>query len=90
MNLKKLFNSNLHRKIIIFFQENPSSIDSPRGIATWIGYSREKTKKALEELAECGILNSISTPSTSGYSFTHNKKIANLIKRLIKEYQDKS
>lgn len=85
MNLKKFFDSELHKKIILFFYENPTSVDTPRGIATWIGHSREETKRALEELADAGILNSISTTSTSGYSFTQDPKVINKIRRLAKQ-----
>ena len=83
MNLKKFFDSELHRRIIIFFKDNPTSIDTPRGVATWVGYSREETKKALEELAKEGILNSIKTTSTAGYSFTSNPETINSIKEFI-------
>jgi len=85
MNLKKFFNSQLHKQIIVFFQENPNSIDTPRGIAAWVGCSRDEAKKALEELAEAGILNSISTSSTSGYSFTSDKDVVKRIEKLIKQ-----
>ena len=83
MNLKKFFNSDLHRRIIIFFKENPSSVDSPRGVATWVGYNRRDTKKALDELAEAGVLDSISTSSTSGYSFTQDKQVIKQIEKII-------
>lgn len=85
MNLKKFFDSELHRKIILFFQENPNSIDTPRGVATWVGCSRDEAKKALKELAEAGVLSSISTSSTSGYSRTQDKKIISKIEKLIKQ-----
>lgn len=85
MNLKKFFDSELHKKIILFFLENPTSVDSPRGIATWVGYGRQETKKALDELAEAGILNSISTSSTSGYSFIQDKKLIKKIKEFTRQ-----
>jgi len=90
MSLKKFFSSQLHKQIIIFFHENPNSIDTPRGIAAWVGCSRDEAKKALEELAEARILNSISTSSTSGYSCTHDKDILKRIKKLIKQIGDGS
>ena len=85
MSLKKFFDSKLHRQIIIFFRENPHSIDSPRGIATWTGLSRSRTRKALDDLVKAGILNSISTPSTSGYSFTQDVKIIDTIKEYLEK-----
>lgn len=59
-------------------------MDTPRGVATWVGHNREETKRALEELAEAGILNSISTSSTSGYSFTQDEKIIKKIKEFAR------
>lgn len=87
MSLKKFFDSELHKKIILFFQENPASLDSPRGVATWVGYSRPETKKALDELAEAGILDSISATSTSGYSFTQDKKIIKKIREFTRQLE---
>ena len=47
MDNKKVFSSPIHLKIIKFFHENQSSIDTPRGVATWISEDRAKTKAAL-------------------------------------------
>ncbi|NQT95121.1 MAG: hypothetical protein HQ572_01590 [Candidatus Omnitrophica bacterium] len=85
MSLKKFFNSEIHKKVIIFFRDNPSSIDTPRGVATWVGTSREKAKKVLDELQKEGILNAIETSSTSGYSFTQDKKIIKKIDEFTKK-----
>lgn len=83
MSLKKILSCAVHKKIVLFFKENPTSMDSPRGIATWLGYKREETKEALDELVEAGILNSISTPAASGYSFTQDKKLIKKIDKLL-------
>jgi len=85
MILKKFFSSELHRKVILFFKENPSSIDTPRGVATWIGASREESKRVLDELQRASILDAIETPSTSGYSFTQDKKMIKQINEFAKE-----
>jgi hypothetical protein len=87
MSLKRYIDSELHRKIIIFFHENPACVDSPRGIATWVGSTREKTKKALDDLKQAGVLNSIATSSASGYSYTQDKKIRKKIQVLIGKYR---
>ncbi|NQT90495.1 MAG: hypothetical protein HQ558_04495 [Candidatus Omnitrophica bacterium] len=68
MSSKRLPKSGLHKRIIAFFKSHPESIDTPRGVATWVGCSREEAKKALDELVKAGMLNSILTSSTSGYS----------------------
>ncbi|MFH1868300.1 MAG: hypothetical protein ABH843_04950 [Candidatus Omnitrophota bacterium] len=85
MTLKRFCNSDLHKKIIIFFKDNPASVDSPRGVAAWTGLSRTKVKKALDELVQAGILSSISVSSASGYSFTQDQRIIEEIMKYLKE-----
>ena len=50
MNIRDALKSQIHRKIIAFFHENQASIDTPRGISTWIREDRATVKKALEDL----------------------------------------
>ena len=84
MNLKKFFKSDIHKKIIIFFNQNPSSIDTPRGVATWINYDRGKVREALKELVKEKILNSHKSATATGYSYTTDKKIIDNIEKLLK------
>ena len=83
MSLKKFFKSDLYRKIIIFFHQNPSSIDTPRGVATWINYDRPKVNKALKELAKHKILNIHKSATATGYSYTRDKKIIREIEKQL-------
>ena len=47
MDINDAASSKVHLKIIAFFHENQASIDTPRGVATWIGEDRAKVKQAL-------------------------------------------
>jgi len=85
MNIDKALKSRIHLKIIRFFHENQSSIDTPRGIATWIREDRAKVKKALEELSVLDILIDHPVTSTTGYSYTHNKAIVSRITKFLKK-----
>lgn len=88
MSVKKLINkSALHRDIASFFIENPSSLDTPRGISTWVKHDRARVEKALDELAAAGILIAHKTSSTTGYSLTGSKKITEEIKRALRSQQ---
>ena len=89
-NFNKIFKSKIHVKIVSFFHENQASIDTPRGIATWTGYKKELVKKALDELTEMDILIAHRVSSTTGYSYTHNKKIIKAIDRRLKEMKGSS
>ncbi len=86
MVLKKLINkSKLHKDIVSFFLENPASLDTPRGISTWVKHDRSKVKKILDELTSSNILISHKETSTTGYSFTRNRKIISEIKKTLKK-----
>jgi len=85
MDLKKAFESDIHLKIAGFFHENQASIDTPRGVATWIGEERSKVKKALEDLVALKILIAHRSPSTTGYSYTSNAKLITTVGKLLKK-----
>jgi len=84
MALSKILKNKLYRDIIKFFHENQSSIDTPRGIATWVETDRPQAKKALDKLVEAGILTAHKVSSTTGYAYTRNKKLINEIDKKLK------
>lgn len=82
---KMVLQSELHLKIIKFFHENQASIDTPRGVSTWVREDRNKVKQALEDLVKLKILTAHRTTSTTGYSYTRNAKIISKIEKLLKK-----
>ena len=84
MDIDKIFQSPVHVKIITFFHENQASIDTPRGVATWIGEDRAKVKAALEDLVTAKVLVAHRTTSTTGYSYTSESKLISKIGKLLK------
>jgi len=85
MDLNKALESTIHLKILKFFHENQASIDTPRGVATWIGEERSKVKKALEDLVAIKVLCAHRATSTTGYSYTNDAKLISRIGRLLKK-----
>jgi predicted transcriptional regulator len=83
MNLQDAFKSRIHRKIIAFFHENQASLDTPRGVATWVREDRSSVKKALEDLVDLGILIANRATSTTGYSYTRDSKLIARIARSL-------
>ena len=75
MELSRLLKNKLYRDIVVFFHKNQTSIDTPRGIATWIKQERTVVKRALDKLVEIGILIDHRSSSTTGYSYTRDEKI---------------
>ncbi len=84
-DIDKIILTDLHLKIVKFFHENQASIDTPRGISTWVREDRMKVKKALEELAGIKILVAHRSTSTTGYSYTRNAKTLSKIEKLLKK-----
>jgi predicted transcriptional regulator len=84
MDLEWILGSPIHMKILRFFNENQGSIDTPRGIATWIGEERQKVKKALEDLVEMEILIAHRSTSITGYSYTNDPKLISRIRKSVK------
>lgn len=80
---KKIFGSPLHLKIVKFFHENQSSIDTPRGVATWIGEDRAKVKLALEDLVKNKILLADRATSTTGYGYTRDTALISKIEKIL-------
>jgi len=85
MDLNKAIGSNTHFKVLKFFHENQAAVDTPRGVATWIGEDRAKVKKALEDLVGINVLCAHRATSTTGYSYTSDAKLISKIGRLLKK-----
>ncbi len=85
MKLTSAMASEIHRKIILFFDENQSSIDTPRGVATWVREDRSRVKKALEDLVALKVLVAYRVSSTTGYGYTSDKKLISKIEKLLKK-----
>ena len=79
----KILKSPIHLKIIKFFHENQASIDTPRGVATWIGEDRTKVKSALEDLVKNKILVADRTASTTGYGYTRDTVLISKIAKIL-------
>lgn len=84
MDLDRALESDIHLKILRFFHENQASIDTPRGVATWIAEERAKVKNALEDLVAMNILCAHRTTSTTGYSYTNDARLISKIDKLLK------
>jgi predicted transcriptional regulator len=83
MELSEILRSDIHRKILVFFHENPASIDTPRGVATWTNQDIKKVSRALKRLADCGLLVAHKVSSTTGYSYTRDKRMMKKIDKLL-------
>lgn len=83
-DLKKICEFSLNLKIINFFREHLSTIDTARGIAAWLNHDQEEIKKALDYLVSQNILISHRTGSTIAYAYTQDKKVVKKIEKFLK------
>jgi len=89
MKIKELIKSDARKKVVHFFNANPSSIDTLKGITTWTGLDSASAIKALEELVKAGILIPHRLSSTVGYAYAPPKKIARDIKKYFQAHSQK-
>ncbi len=82
--IKHLFKNEVTKKIMLFFNENPHSIDTAKGISVWIGCDLESVQKALGKLVKEGVLINHKTTTTNAYSYTNQKDIIRTIEKYIK------
>ena len=84
-NFNRYMKPKINQKIINFFLENPSSIDTSRGIATWINENISKTEKGLRNLVEAGILVPYGEDAASAYSCTTDSHVIARVKIGLKK-----
>lgn len=87
MDFKTILKNSGYRKILRFFHENPSSIDTGRGVATWTNQDIKMVRAALKKLASMGLLVAHKVSSTTGYSYTRDKDKVAKVGRLLEEYE---
>lgn len=83
-HIKSIFKDEVSKKILLFFNENPHSIDTAKGISVWVGCELDTVQKALNKLVEGGILVNHKTPSTDAYAFTNQRDVLSKIERYIR------
>ena len=84
MDLEKILTSKTNFKIIKLFCEHPQCIDSVQGISLWTGLPEDKTKTALQKLAQCNLLVEHKTFSAQGYALTQDKKTITAVKKWLR------
>lgn len=82
--LEKICKFSLNLKIVSFFHENPSMIDTARGISSWLNHDYRQVKRALDVLVSQDILIAHRTSSTTAYGYTQNKELIVQIGKFLK------
>jgi predicted transcriptional regulator len=82
--MKNLFRDEVTGKILLFFNENPHSIDTAKGISVWIGCDINKIQRSLAKLTKMGIVVNHKSMSTNAYSYTTEKDIIKKVEKHIK------
>ena len=87
--IKDILNDETARKIIVFFHDNPGSIDTLSGIAAWVGEGKTRTKDILGRLVSLGILDKDITGAAKGYCYTRDEKTIRSVDKLLRTYAEK-
>jgi len=84
MDLEKFLNTKLHRKVLAFFYEYPSCVETPQGIAHWTGSAVEKIEKIIKVLFRHKIIIKHKGFSTECFAFTHDQKLIKEVETFFK------
>lgn len=88
-DIHRVMDSPVTRKIISFFHENPSTVDTLEGIAMWIGVDKDKVKESVNELVKLDILIA-HKGITTGYGYTQDNNMLSNIGVLLKKDRRKN
>ncbi len=89
INIKKICQTALVLKIISFFYENPTTVETSSNIAAWLNSDCKKVKKTLDYLVGINILVAHYIDSTIAYAYTQDKDILKEIKKFLKNKRRK-
>ncbi|MFC1631782.1 hypothetical protein ACFL1I_03250 [Candidatus Omnitrophota bacterium] len=84
-DLKKICRLRMHLKLVSFFHENQSTVDTAQAIAAWLNQSHKEIETSLDYLVNQKILNIHRTGSTVAYGYTQDKKTIDEIENFIKK-----
>ena len=73
----------LQRKILRFFHEQPHAVESARGISTWIGAEPKHVEEAVGDLLARKWLDLDETTAARGYSLTRDDKLLLQVQRAL-------
>ena len=84
--MKRLLQTPARLKIARFFLDNPTSIDTPRGISAWTNVAITDARAILEDMARSGILKAYRTSSTVGYSLSESRQVLRSLERAVRKH----
>lgn len=83
MDLSKILRAPIKYRIVFFFHRHPSTVDTARGIATWVNRDVKDVEKALEKLTSLNILIAHRTNYATAYAYTQDKALISKIEKLL-------
>ena len=86
--IDQVANSLVRLEVLLFFVQNPSTTESPEGIAWRIYREVEQIREAMEHLSQHGVLETLDLPGGNYrlFALTENPSTLNLVRRLADYY----
>ncbi|HIE52012.1 MAG TPA: hypothetical protein EYP85_09655 [Armatimonadetes bacterium] len=77
--LDKILDSLIKLDLLVFFYQNPDTIDSASGIATWVGHEEEQVVKELAELAAARLIERHQVRGETVYTRSNDPDIRRMV-----------
>ncbi|KJS22003.1 MAG: hypothetical protein VR72_07895 [Clostridiaceae bacterium BRH_c20a] len=84
-SLQSIKKSGVKMQLLLFFYNNPFTVDDLEGISMWVGMHKKEITREMEELCQMRLLVKRGT-SHSYYRMTENSQLVEEVQKLIKEF----
>ncbi|MGE5484076.1 MAG: hypothetical protein ACM3X4_03535 [Ignavibacteriales bacterium] len=77
-------------QILMFFHNNPFTLDDLEGVSIWVGMHTEEIAGEVEQLCQMGLLVKHGRATNPYYSLTDDPELGELVHRLVERFARKS
>lgn len=84
--IENVRDSKVKLHLLLFFYNNPFTVDDLEGISIWVGMHKEEIAAAMEELCRMGLLVSHGLQNHPYYGFTENPELVEVIRDLVEKF----
>jgi len=81
--LYDLLDSVVTLDLVVFFHQNPDSVDSLAGIALWTGHDPKRVEQEVPKLVGAGILERDGEGEEAVYLYTRDSRIRGVIEEFM-------
>jgi len=84
--IESVRDSKVKLQLLLFFYNNPFTVDDLEGVSIWVGMHKEEIAAAMEELCRMELLVRHGRQTHPYYAFTENTELVGVIHDLVERF----